>query len=120
MILWLTAALAQTPVVSPADAVTLYVVGDAPVAAKRYADAPVGSGGEVVTGSSGTVLFRENGWVRLRLTDRYVWVPEASTSTEAPARPSALEGLDLQGLDLKNLDLGTLGEGLKLDQAFGN
>jgi hypothetical protein len=115
MIPWIASlALAQTPVVSPAEAQTLWIVGDAPVEAKRYPDAEVGSAAEVAIGTSGTVLYREEGWVRLRLPDRFVWVPETSTSASAPA---TLGGLDLGGLDLgEGLKLG---EGLNLGEGLG-
>ncbi len=53
------------------------VVGEEPVPAKRFVDEPAATR-QVEPGASGQVLYREAGWVRLRIADRYLWVREAA------------------------------------------
>ncbi|MCB9668008.1 MAG: hypothetical protein H6736_16895 [Alphaproteobacteria bacterium] len=94
----LSLALAQTPVVANTAAETVWVAGEGDAPARRFADGEASAA--VKPGESGEVIVRENGWVRLRLGTRYLWVEESRVTSVAPAgaeKPAA-GGFDLSKL----------------------
>ena len=93
-------SLSPTPIVANASAETLWIAGEEAAPAKRFPDSTEASA-SVDVGESGEVLFREGGWVRLRLGSRFLWVEESRTTKEAPAGQPSLGGPG--GIDISKL-----------------
>lgn len=91
-----------------ASADTVWATEDAD--AQRWQDSAEFTAGKVTAGDRLEVIYRKDGWVRVRLTGAsatFGWLPEAKVTTERPA--TDLGGLDdlPGGLDLPDgFDLG--------------
>ncbi len=86
----LSTANAQAPIVVGAnsDKEVVYVAQGDGVVTKRFITDTEAAGAKLGAGDAVTVLFREDGMVRVRKGDVYGWVPEAAVTTEAPPTPT--------------------------------
>ena len=89
MLFVVMAAFGQAPVLgTPTNTEVLYVVAEEGVQSKRFADDAEATHFTFANAAAVRVLFKEDGWVRVRQGANYGWVPEAALSAEAPAPPS--------------------------------
>ncbi|MEZ4323202.1 MAG: SH3 domain-containing protein [Myxococcota bacterium] len=86
ILLSLMSALAQAPVVvTPGSTVeVVYVAGEEGVASKRFVTDAAASHVKFEPGRPLRVLFRENGWVRVREGEQYGWLPAKSVTADSP------------------------------------
>ena len=111
-VLSIIAALTILSLTATASADTVWATED--TQALRWQDNTETTAGDVTTGDRLEVVYREDGWVRVRLsgsTATFGWLPEAKVTTERPATDDlgGLEGLEglPPGLDLPGgFDLG--------------
>ena len=85
-LLTLVAAQAQAPlsINTAAETPVVYVTAQEGAKSKRFADDASTEHVVFAKGQPLRVLFREKGWVRVRDGDKYGWIRESQTSTEAP------------------------------------
>jgi len=90
-ILALISAFAQAPMaVTPnSSADVVFVQPEAGVVSKRFISDEKATFVTFDKGQALRVLYREAGWVRVRLGDKYGWVAEATVGPQAPDAPPA-------------------------------
>lgn len=110
ILLLLTTAMTMMALAASATAETVWATED--TSAQRWQDSAEFSAGDVTTGDRLEVVYRVEGWVRVRLAGAaatFGWLPEDKVTTERPAGSDlggGLEGLP-PGLDLPGgFDLG--------------
>lgn len=96
-LLALFTALAQSPISLSPSPLTLdagppvevmYVAADK-VVSKRFFDDAAPGHVDFVKGDDVRVLYRANGWIRVRDGEKYGWLPETALTAERPEMPAA-------------------------------